>query len=97
MTAAARTDEGDRRRHAAGLAWWCSEPDAEQSHAINKGLERATGEVFGWLNSDDVLLPGALQRIGETFAADPNLLVLSGARVFRSETGDRAAAGRCRT
>ncbi len=76
-------------RHAASLAWWCSEPDRGQSHAINKGLERATGEVFGWLNSDDVLLPGALQRIGETFAADPNLLVLSGARVFRSGTGDR--------
>jgi hypothetical protein len=55
-------------RYAEKLAWWCSEPDGGQSAAINKGLAHATGEVFAWLNSDDLLLPGALHRVGEWFA-----------------------------
>lgn len=58
-------------RHADGLAWWCSEPDGGQSAAINKGLQRATGEVFAWLNSDDLLLPGALKAVGRWFAEEP--------------------------
>lgn len=58
-------------RYADKLAWWCSEPDGGQSAAINKGLERATGQVLGWLNSDDVLLPGALHHVGRWFAEAP--------------------------
>lgn len=58
-------------RYAEKLAWWCSEPDGGQSAAINKGLARATGQVFGWLNSDDLLLPGALHKVGQWFAEDP--------------------------
>lgn len=75
-------------RYADKLAWWCSEPDNGQSHAINKGLEHATGSVFGWLNSDDVLLPGALQRVGEAFAVDATMNVLTGARITRDPEGN---------
>lgn len=76
-------------RYAARLAWWCSEKDLGQSHAINKGMAHATGQVFGWINSDDALLPGALPRVGEAFASDPDLIVLSGIRLNRSnEHGD---------
>jgi glycosyltransferase involved in cell wall biosynthesis len=41
------------KKYEKHLAYWESEPDQGQSHAINKGFERATGEIFGWLNSDD--------------------------------------------
>jgi hypothetical protein len=70
-------------RHASGLAWWCSEADRGQSHAINKGWAHCTGEVLGWVNSDDALVPGALQKVGEAFAADPDLIVLTGVRLCR--------------
>lgn len=39
------------------------EPDRGQSDAVNKGMERARGRILGWLNSDDLLLPGALRRV----------------------------------
>lgn len=68
--------------HAHRLAWWCSERDAGQSDALNKGLAHATGEVFGWLNSDDRMLPGALRYVAEAFAADPDLMILEGVRVI---------------
>ncbi len=75
--------KGIIERHADKLSWWCSERDKGQSDAINKGLAHATGEVFAWINSDDALLPGALQRVGEAFAGDPSLMVLTGVRVHR--------------
>ncbi len=84
------TDGSERiiREHASALAWWCSEPDKGQSDAINKGLAHATGGVFGWLNSDDLLLPGTLRRVSEAFAADPQLRVFGGLVVHRHADGD---------
>lgn len=75
--------------HADDLAWWISARDQGQSDAITRGGVRGTGAVFGWLNSDDALLPGALQRVGEEFAKDPSVLVVSGARILRFPDGDR--------
>jgi glycosyltransferase involved in cell wall biosynthesis len=55
------------RRYERWLTCWMSEADRGQAHAINKGLARATGEIFGWVNSDDLLMPGSLKHIGESF------------------------------
>ena len=63
------------KKYEKHLRYWVSEKDNGQSHAINKGFERATGEVFNWLNSDDYYLPNALKTVGEHFS-DSNINVL---------------------
>ena len=50
------------QRYAHRLAWWVSEPDRGQTDAINKGFDRARGEILAWLNSDDTYLPGAVSE-----------------------------------
>lgn len=51
------------QRHASQLAWWCSEPDGGQSDALAKGFRQASGVWLSWLNSDDLLLQGALDAV----------------------------------
>jgi glycosyltransferase involved in cell wall biosynthesis len=55
------------RKYEQHIAYWVSEPDRGQSHAIQKGLERATGDIINWINSDDLLAPGAIQEIAANF------------------------------
>ena len=59
------------KRHARHFAWWVSEKDRGQSHAINKGIARATGTWLAYLNSDDVYLPGALPALLASLATAP--------------------------
>jgi glycosyltransferase involved in cell wall biosynthesis len=48
------------RKYEAHISYWVSEPDRGQSHAINKGFEKATGEWVAWMNSDDCYLEHSL-------------------------------------
>jgi glycosyltransferase involved in cell wall biosynthesis len=53
------------KKYSRWLSYWVSEKDNGQAHAINKGLERCTGEIFNWINSDDYLTAGALKIIAK--------------------------------
>jgi glycosyltransferase involved in cell wall biosynthesis len=59
------------RRYERHLTYWVSERDRGQSHALNKGFGRCTGDLMGWLNSDDYFLPGALEAFAEAFRKSP--------------------------
>lgn len=70
------------RKYANKISYWESKPDKGQSDAINKGLQRATGDVFNWLNSDDILEKGALHEVGKAFAENDILSFNAVCRTF---------------
>jgi glycosyltransferase involved in cell wall biosynthesis len=75
------------RRYEDRLAYWVSEKDRGQAHAINKGLEKATGDIFAFLNSDDLYLPGAFRAVAEHFRENPDCEWLCGETIlFGPET-----------
>jgi glycosyltransferase involved in cell wall biosynthesis len=76
------------RKYSDRITFWESTPDRGQSHAINKGLARATGDVWSYLNSDDLLCEGALGRVADCFA-DPSIDWLAAVSSTFDEVGDR--------
>lgn len=69
------------------IAFAVSEPDKGISDAFNKGIKHASGEIIGIINSDDLLMPGALHSIADNY--DPTVDVYSGNIIFWNEsTGD---------
>ena len=55
------------RRYEGRLAHWSSEKDQGLYHALNKGFAHCTGDIMTWLNSDDVLFPGACRTVAKVF------------------------------
>lgn len=68
---------------------WISEPDNGQSDAINKGIRMSSGDLVGWLCSDDILFPGALQRVDEAFHKHKQAAVVHGDGAFIDIKGKR--------
>lgn len=66
------------RKYHDELAYWVSEPDRGQAHAINKGFLRATGDIFGWVNSDDYYYPGVFQVIARALVEHPKVELVHG-------------------
>ena len=66
------------RRYEPWLAYWVTEPDRGQSEALNKGFRRATGDIFAWLNSDDLYLPAAILRAVQALQANPEAGIVCG-------------------
>jgi hypothetical protein len=76
----------ERYRHR--LDFLLIEPDKGQADGLNKGFARATGEILTWLNSDDLLEPGALFRVAQTFTAHRTDMVVGGCRQTGVTRGD---------
>ncbi len=66
------------KKYEHSIDWWVSQPDEGQCDAIHTGFCRATGDVLYWINSDDVLLPGALEKVHAAWDRDPGLDVVTG-------------------
>lgn len=73
------------RKRAPQLAYWCSEPDAGQSDALNKGLRRVTGDIVAFPGSDDYYLEGAFQTVIARWREDPTVGAVCGGFVFVDE------------
>jgi len=66
------------RKYDQYLTYWVSEADRGQSHALNKGLEKVTGDIFTFINSDDMLAANALHKVANAFQSHPSIWALYG-------------------
>jgi len=61
------------KKYQDKIDYWVSEEDTGQTNAINKGFQKATGDIIGWLNSDDYFEPNVLKDIVRIFEKDGNI------------------------
>lgn len=66
---------------------WTSEPDRGQTHAVNKGLAQASGELMMWINGDDVAVPDGIDAAVAHFDATPDCAVVFGGLDFTDAEG----------
>jgi glycosyltransferase involved in cell wall biosynthesis len=76
-------------KYSDHLESWISEPDDGQTDAINKGFNLARGEIFAWLNSDDVYKPGAIAEAVEYLMENPDVGMVYGDADFIDDKGKR--------
>ncbi|MEP7070708.1 MAG: glycosyltransferase, partial [Usitatibacter sp.] len=69
------------KRHEDRLAGWQSRPDRGQAQAINRAFAKTSGDIMAYLNSDDILMPGALAYVADYFERHPEVDVVYGHRV----------------
>ena len=84
------SDDGTRaviERYADRLHHWASQPDSGQAQALNRGFAHTSGGVMSYLNSDDLLLPGALAFVARFLTRNPQVDVVYGHRVLIDEAG----------
>src|ERR1017187_4447283 len=87
------TDQSvDILKRYADRVRWESRTDGGQTAAINSGLQKASGEYIGYLNSDDVLYEGALQQVQAFFAAHPDAVAIYGLADFIDKNDQVIAA-----
>lgn len=84
------TDDSVRiiQKYADRITWWVSEKDRGQTDALIKGFSRASGDVLGWINSDDLLEPGALKAGSQAWNSAPGSLIAGNVLLF-SDSAER--------
>jgi glycosyltransferase involved in cell wall biosynthesis len=80
------------RKYEKHFTWWVSEKDRNHPHALNKGCEKVTGEIFGFVNSDDLLEPGALRYVARAFL-EPEVKWIVGWAKYFDNAGDEWVYG----
>ena len=66
------------KKYQDHISFWVSEKDQGQSDALNKGYKNCTGQIFGWLNSDDVYLPNVFKSVSSAFEKNQNKKIIFG-------------------
>ena len=66
------------KKYSKHIHYWISEKDRGQSDALNKGFQKASGQIYGWLNSDDIYLPKSFFNIIEAFLKNNDKLLVFG-------------------
>lgn len=81
------------KKYQKYLAYWVSEKDAGQSQAINKGFRKASGDIISWLCSDDLYLPGALNKVATIFNQHPDVGLIHGKTILFNDKGKAKTKG----
>lgn len=76
------------RKYSPWITYWVSERDRGQSHAINKGFQRATGDVMAWLNSDDIYYPDTLGFAASTLLHSSSDILIGAMDKVRMHQGE---------
>jgi len=82
------------KKYDPWITYWTSGKDGGQPQAINQGFRRATGDIIGWLNSDDVYLPGALAHVGKRWSPErrDDFWIVAGVQYRDESTGQTGVA-----
>ncbi len=73
------------RKHESPRLQWVSEKDSGQSDAIQKGFNRTRGDIVGWLNSDDVILPHTIEKVVDAFGQNRSIGIVYGDVIVTDE------------
>ncbi|MFW2437764.1 MAG: glycosyltransferase family 2 protein [Arenicellales bacterium] len=73
------------KRYDEWLTYWVSEQDGGQSCAVNNGWKKSTGTIIGWVNSDDLYMPGAFHDVAQTYHDNPKSIVICGEAIISDE------------
>jgi glycosyltransferase involved in cell wall biosynthesis len=80
------------KKYEKDIGYWVSEPDNGQADALNKGFKIATGEIVGWLNSDDMYCKGTIDDVVKNFQEDLFCDVVYGG-IFIIDENDKITDG----
>lgn len=70
------------KKYQDRISYWVSEKDNGQTHAVNKGLNQATGEIIGWINSDDTYVEGSFIKVARAFRNNTDAILVHGERIM---------------